>query len=63
MVKEIELAQVENAVGEITEDRAVAFAMYKELNTIAVSTPHNLHLFDYEDELTHMKAKPLQNVR
>jgi len=29
--------------------KALAFAMFKELNMIAVSTENGFHMFDYED--------------
>ena len=36
--------------------------MFKELNMIAVSTQHGFHMFDYEQELQHVKTLQLQNV-
>lgn len=61
-MKELELPQVEGASEHVTEDKAIAFAMYKDLNTIAVSTEHAFHMFDNEAELKHMKTVPLKNV-
>lgn len=62
IVKELDLRLIEGA-GELTDDdRAVSFAMYKDLNTIAVSTEHSLHMFDNEAELKHMKTVPIKNV-
>ena len=41
---------------------AVAFAMFKDLNMIAVSTEKGFHMFDYESDLQHVKTLPLENV-
>ena len=38
--------------------KALAFAMFKELNMIAVSTENGFHMFDYEDQLQHVKTLP-----
>jgi len=46
----------------VQDDKAVSFAMYKDLNTIAVSTENGFHMFDCESELKHMKTVPLKNV-
>ena len=41
----------------------MAFAMFKELNMIAVSTEKGFHMFDYETTLNHVKTLDLENVR
>ena len=43
----------------VQNDKALAFAMYKDLNMIAVSTDNGLHMFDYEADLSHVKTLPL----
>lgn len=50
-------------LAEPTDQKALAFAMFKELNMIAVSTADGLHMFDYEAELQHVKTLQLRNVR
>jgi len=42
--------------------KALAFAMFKDLNMIAVSTENGFHMFDYEAELQHVKTMQLKNV-
>ena len=46
-----------------TEQKALAFAMFKDLNMIAVSTAEGLHMFDYETDLQFVKTLNLRNVR
>jgi len=41
---------------------AIAFAMFKDLNMIAVSSASGFHMFDYESELKHVKSVQLKNV-
>ena len=36
--------------------------MYRDLNTIAISTENGYHMFDYESELKHMRTVALKNV-
>ena len=46
-----------------SSQKALAFAMFKDLNMIAVSTAEGLHMFDYETELQFVKTLNLRNVR
>ena len=36
--------------------------MFKDLNMIAVSTAKGVHLFDYEDEMSHVTTLNVRNV-
>ena len=63
VVKEVSLKSVDGAAEHVLDDTAVAFALYKDLNTIAVATENGYHMFDYETELKHMKTLPLKNVQ
>ena len=62
VVQEIALKTVEGAAEHVKDNKAVSFAMYKDLNTIALSTENGYHMFDYESELKHLKSVPLSNV-
>ena len=62
VVQSISLPSVERAAENIMDEKAVAFAMYRDLNIIAVSTENGYHLFDYESELKHIKTTALRNV-
>jgi len=53
VVQEINVASLDGAAEHLTEptgQKALAFAMFKELNMIAVSTAQGFHMFDYESE-------------
>lgn len=63
VVNLVSLKEVEGAAEHMLDDKAVAFAMYKDLNTIAVATENGYHIFDYETELKHMKSLPIGNVQ
>ena len=64
MVQELNVATLDGAAEHMQSQRAIAFAMYKELNMIAVSTSSSFHMFDCEKaEIEHFKALPLQNVQ
>ena len=65
-MQEINVASLDGAAEHLadpTGQKALAFAMFKELNMIAVSTSEGLHMFDYESELQHVKTLELRNVR
>lgn len=36
------------------DDKATAFDMFKDLNMIAISTSKGVHLFDYEEDMSHV---------
>ena len=44
------------------DDKATAFDMFKDLNMIAVSTSNGVHLFDYEEDMSHVTTLPVRNV-
>lgn len=44
------------------DDKATAFDMFKDLNMIAVSTLKGVHLFDYEDGISHVTTINVSNV-
>lgn len=65
-MQEINVASLDGAsesLGDPSSQKALAFAMFKELNMIAVSTPEGLHMFDYESDLQYVKTLNLRNVR
>lgn len=62
VVQAVSLPQVEGASEHVQDDKAVSFAMYRDLNTIAISTENGYHMFDYESELKHMRTVALKNV-
>ena len=66
VVREINVASLDGASENLSDpsnQKALAFAMFKDLNMIAVSTPVGLHMFDYETELQFVKTLNLRNVR
>ena len=44
------------------DDKATAFDMFKDLNMIAISTSKGVHLFDYEEDMSHVTTIKVQNV-
>lgn len=46
----------------LSGQKAHAFAMFKDLNMIAVSSENGFHMFDYESDLKHVKSVMLKNV-
>lgn len=63
MVQETSIATIDGVESHMEGQKALAFAMFKELNMIAVSTEKSLHMFDYESSLAHVKTLELENVR
>jgi len=63
VVREVSVAALDGAAEHMDSQKALAFAMFKDLNMIAVSTENGFHMFDYEAELQHVKTLPQQNVR
>lgn len=61
VVKEVNIGDLDGAE-EIKGGKAVAFSMFKDLNTIAVATENYVHLFDYEDDLTLVTKLSVKNV-
>jgi len=55
------LAEIEDA-GHLAGMKAVTFAMFKDLNMIAVSTGESVILFDYEGVLNVVTTLPVANV-
>ena len=43
------MATLDDAAEHMQGQKATAFAMFKELCMIAVSTQQGVHMFDYED--------------
>mmetsp|Transcript_31972 Transcript_31972/g.23121 ORF Transcript_31972/g.23121 Transcript_31972/m.23121 type:complete len:191 (+) Transcript_31972:4180-4752(+) len=62
VAKEVNIGDLDGAE-EIKGGKAVAFSMFKDLNTIAVATENYVHLFDYEDDLTLVTKLNVQNVK
>mgnify|MGYP000941577002 CR=1 FL=1 len=48
IVNEINIGDTEDT-GELAGQKCTAFAMFKELDMLAISTPESVHLFDYKD--------------
>ena len=48
VVQELSIAELDGASEHMQDQKAQAFAMFKELNMIAVSTESGFHMFDYE---------------
>lgn len=44
------------------DDKATAFDMFKDLNMIAISTSKGVHLFDYEENMSHVTTIKVANV-
>ena len=44
------------------DDKATAFDMFKDLNMIAISTSKGVHLFDYEEDMSHVTTINVPNV-
>ena len=44
------------------DDKATAFDMFKDLNMIAISTSKGVHLFDYEESMSHVTTIKVANV-
>ena len=63
VVQELSIGKLDGAGEHMESQKAVAFAMFKDLSMIAVSTEKGFHMFDYEAELTHVKTLALENVR
>lgn len=67
VVNEINLADLEET-SSLAGQKATAFAMFKELNMIAVATDQAVHLFDYVSEgsdeigLTLVRSMNVPNV-
>jgi len=62
MVSEINLGDIEDAQELCQGKKTVSFAMFKDLNMLAISTDSNVHLFDYENELTLVTTLSVPNV-
>eukprot|EP00352_Strombidinopsis_acuminata_P004777 CAMPEP_0176364654 /NCGR_PEP_ID=MMETSP0126-20121128/19931_1 /TAXON_ID=141414 ORGANISM="Strombidinopsis acuminatum, Strain SPMC142" /NCGR_SAMPLE_ID=MMETSP0126 /ASSEMBLY_ACC=CAM_ASM_000229 /LENGTH=316 /DNA_ID=CAMNT_0017721361 /DNA_START=2196 /DNA_END=3146 /DNA_ORIENTATION=+ len=62
VVKELNIGDLDGAE-EIKGSKAVAFSMFKDLNTIAVATENYVHLFDYEADLTLVTKLKVSNVK
>ncbi len=62
VVKELNIGDLDGAE-EIKGSKAVAFSMFKDLNTIAVATENYVHLFDYEADLTLVTKLKVANVK
>lgn len=48
VVQSVLITQLEGAGEQVTDTEALAFAMFKELNMIAISTESAVHIVDYE---------------
>jgi len=48
VVQELSVASLDGAAEHMQDQKALAFAMYKDVSMIAVSTENGFHLFDYE---------------
>lgn len=62
VVQQLNVAQLDGAGEALAGQKALAFAMFKDLNMIAISSEHGVHLFDYEHELQHVKSLNVSNV-
>jgi len=63
IVREVQVFDLEGASDHMQgDDKATAFDMFKDLNMIAVSTATGVHLFDYEDDITHVTTIKVNNV-
>lgn len=62
VVREVEIITLveEDVIAE--GDKATAFDMFKDLNMIAISTSKGVHLFDYEENMSHVTTIKVQNV-
>ena len=62
--KEIVLTlSVVTVAPEMENCEGVAFAMFKDLNMMAISTSNSVCLFDYENELSHVTTIPASEVK
>ncbi len=62
VIQEHSLSSLEGATEHLSGQKAQAFAMFKDLNMIAVASENGFHMFDYESELKHVKSVMLKNV-
>ena len=60
-VNEVNIADLEDA-SDLAGKKATSFAMFKDLNIIAVSTSECVLLFDYESDLTVITTLDVANV-
>ena len=60
-MNETNIADLEDA-SHLAGKKATSFAMFKDLNMIAVSTDECVLLFDYENDLTVVTTIPIANV-
>jgi hypothetical protein len=51
-----------NEIEDVTGSQAIAFALFKDLNILVVSTGEHVHLLDYEGDLSLMTSIPAPNV-
>jgi len=61
LVNEVNIADLEDAQ-HLAGKKATSFAMFKDLNMIAVSTAECVLLFDYESDLTVVTTLDVPNV-
>lgn len=62
IVRELNIVEIEDAAELCAGKKATSFAMFKDLNMLAISTGSNVHLFDYESEITLVTTLPVANV-